>query len=150
MSNINRTLICTSTTSFNIPLDEVTEIVFERRDELLVSIEELHNSVKFFNGCYCIGLTDWHNVLGEDSTYISLVGMFDVHDESYLMLRIVEGYKTNEGNFFEGDAFLDIKADKESLSQAIDAMKTGTIPLYNKGIEITELNCPYALIYDDE
>lgn len=146
MSNVNRTLSCTTNASFDIPLDEVTEIVFERRHELLASIEELHKSVKFFNGCYCIGLTDWHNVLGEDRIYISLVGMFDVHDESYLVLRVVEGYKSDEGSFFEGDAFLDIKVDKESLTLAIEAMKNGTIPLYNKGIEITESNCPYALI----
>jgi hypothetical protein len=150
MSNVNRTLSCCTTTSFDIPLDEVTEIVFERRQELLVAIEELHKSIKFFNGCYCIGLTDWHNVQGEDRVYTSLVGTFDVHDDSYLKLRIVEGYKTNEGGFFEGDAFLDIKVDKESLTLAIEAMKNGTIPLYNKGIEITESNCPYALIYDDE
>lgn len=150
-SNRTRTLSCTTTASFDIPLDEVVEAVFEQRQELLQSIEELHQSIKFFNGHYSIGLTDWHNVPGEERTYISLVGMFDVHDESYLLLRVVEGYKTNdEGNFFEGDAFLDIKVDRESLTQAIAAMKTGTIPLYNKGVEITESTCPYALIYDEE
>lgn len=146
----NLNLSCMTTVSFDIPLDEVTECVFDQRHELLQCIQDLHSSVKFFNGHYSVYLTDWHGVPSDDRIYLSLVGMFDVHNDDYLVLRVTEGYKSNEGSFFEGDAFLDIKVDKESLTQAVHAMKNGTIPLYNKGIEITKSSCPYALIYDEE
>lgn len=143
-------LSCGTNGSFDIPFDEVVEYLFEKKQELMVSIEELHKSIKFFNGSYCVGLTKWHDIPGEERLRVSMTASFDVNDESYLVLRVVEGYKTNEGETIEGDAFLDIKVDKDSVQQAITAMLDGTIPLYNKGIEITEASCPYALIYDEE
>lgn len=137
--------------SFGIPLDQLVEYVFDRKDELMPHIQDLHQSINFFNGHYCVNLTDWKELSNEEHTYVCIVGSFDVNNVSYLTLSVREGYKDNHTDqIVDTDGFLDIKVDRDSLAQAIDAINDGTIPLYNRGLNITKENCPFAMIYDDE
>lgn len=137
--------------SFGIPLDQLVESVFDRKDELMAHIKDLHESINFFNGHYSVNLTDWKELSNEEKTYVCISGGFDVNDDSYLTLRVHEGYNDRfNDHMVDTDAFLDIKVDRDSLAQAIDAINDRTIPLYNKGLNITESNCPFAVFYDDE
>jgi hypothetical protein len=137
--------------SFDIPLEQLVEYVFDKKDELLPHIKDLHQSINFFNGHYSVNLTDWKELSNEENTYLCISGGFDVNDDSYLTLRVHEGYNDGlNGSIVDTDGFLDIKVDRDSLAQAIDAINDGTIPLHNKGLNITESNCPFALFYDDE
>lgn len=150
-------LSCRTNACFNIPLDELVETVFDMREELLVCVRDMHENIKFFNGCYSIYLTDWWQAhVGEQKdalpTFVCVVGSFCVNDPNHLYLSIVEGYKYEgykyhgEPGFCDTDKFLEIKPNRESLLHALDAIKNGTLPLHNTNVEITETLYPYALI----
>ena len=94
-------------------------------------------------------LTDWHVVPDTKDTYLCISCCFDVNDASNMKLEIQEGANDEEGNIYDTDAFLDIKCDKDSITQAVNAIISGNVPLHNKGHTVTNDTCPFAFFYED-
>lgn len=140
-------LSCPVGASFDIPTEELVDTLFNRRNELWTNVVDLHKIHNFFNGRYTLQLTDWHKV-GNDM-YLCMEGSFNVNDETHLTLRVIEGYKNEDDTMSDTDAFLDIKTDVDSVTKALNAMVTGTIPLFNRDDNITEETCPYAVVFDE-
>jgi hypothetical protein len=135
-----------TTSTFNILFEELVEIVFDRRDELLPHITHIHEELKFSTGRYIVDLTNWHKTDKEKDDYICVSCTFDVNDPQYLRLKARQGYMYDDGVMMDTDGFLTIKGDRESLTQAVAAILNGTIPLHNRNITITPETCPYALL----
>ncbi len=144
-------LAAKTTGSFGIPFEDLVEYVFDRRDEMLSYIKQLHKETDFFSGRYCVNLTEWRKVENDHdmSTYMTITGSFDVNDPLHLTLTAQEGYEQEDGDIFDTDGFLCIKVDRDSLTQAVQDILKGTILLHNRGIEITQEMCPYAVLYDN-
>ena len=133
--------------AFDIPIEDLVDTLFNRRNELWTCVVDIHRTTNYFSGLYTLQLTDWHKV-GNDM-FLCMQGSFNVNDETYLTLRVIEGYKNEDDTISDTDAFLDIKTDVDSVTKALNDMVSGTIPLFNTDNVITEESCPYAVIYDD-
>lgn len=135
--------------TFDIPLEDLVECVFDHRQELILPhINKMHESIKFFNGQYSVHLTPWKKKddNNDNNEYMSISCSFDINDPLYLRLTAQEGYMDDHGDIMDTDGFLEIKGDRESLTQAVAAILNGTIPLHNRDFVITEETCPYALL----
>lgn len=120
----------------NFTLEQLEDAVFDRRIEIHECIQQLHKEAHFYNGCYSLYLTKWIKTTQNDDTYWCVIGSFNVNNPDDITMCIQEGYMYN-GVITESDAFLDIKVDKTSLSQALVAMTNNTLPLHNRGKIIT-------------
>jgi hypothetical protein len=95
-----------------------------------------------------IQLCDWYEY--KDDTYISIEMMINLDNIDDFSLRVNEGYYCNTNNMIiDGDGFVDIKTDSESIQKAINDIKNKQIPLRNKVHTINTHDYPYVIEYDD-
>lgn len=87
----------------------------------------------------------WQTVPDKD-TYLSLNLLVDLKNIPDFKLRVHDGYFSSCNNaIIDGDGFVDIKTDTESIRQALADIKNGTIPLHNRVDKIDYEKYPYTI-----
>lgn len=98
-----------------------------------------------YEGKCAIMLTKWHQV--SQDTYLGITMLININKPNNYKLRVSEGYLCDDG-MNEGEAFVDIKTEKEHIENAIKDIKTGTIPLWNRVDSID--TSKYTYVVDDD
>lgn len=96
-----------------------------------------------YNGKCAIMLTKWHPLSSD--TFLALTVLIDINNPTSYKLRVSEGY-SYDNEIHEGEAFIDIKTETEHIENAINDIKNGTIPLWNRDdpIDLTK----YTYVFD--
>lgn len=100
-----------------------------------------------YEGKCSILLTEWHQVSQE--TYLGIEMLINTNKPNNYKLRVIEGYLCEDG-MHDGDAFVDIKTEKEHVENAIKDIQNGTIPLWNRVDSIDTSKYTYVIEHDDK
>lgn len=125
-----------------IKLDEVSDTLDNL--ELYVAPLQAHKG-SLYNSCCSFQLSDWVKVENSDR-FLSVHVMVNLNNISKYSLHVVEGYYDVESaEVREGDAFIDVKTDKVHIEAAINDIKQGIIPLWNRDKYIDLQRYTYVL-----
>lgn len=130
------------TISESFELDEVIHFV-ENIGEYVAPL--IANKDQFPLQRVSFQLTKWYQPPNSKSEYLCIGVGVNLDDCNDFFLRVEEGYYSDTDNCVrESDAFVDIKSDVESIQMAIDDIKNGSIPLWNRDDNIDLENYRYV------
>ena len=125
-----------------IELDEVSDTL--DNIELYVAPLQAHKSSLFNSSCSFL-LSNWVKIQNSDR-FLAIRVLVNLNNISKYSLRVVEGYYDIESaEFHEGDGFVDVKTDKVHIEAAINDIKQGIIPLWNRDKYIDFQRFTYVL-----
>jgi hypothetical protein len=127
----------------DIEFDDVVDVI-QNLDEFLTPIKKIKNNLP--SSTIFMRLTPWINNSNEYHSYLAMFLLVSLDNTQQFVLTINDGYFCNlKNDIVEGDGFVDIKTDINSIQQAIKDMKAGYIPLHNKCQIIDYQYYPYIL-----
>lgn len=133
------------TGSFDVEFTDVTDVLENFEDNIIKPMTAFEHMM--YEGRCSIQLTKWHDI--GDNTYLALELLLNINNANDYTLRVIEGYQ-DESTIHHGDAFVDIKTDKEHIETAIGDILNGTIPLYNRVESIDTTKYTYVVEDTDD
>jgi hypothetical protein len=124
----------------DIDFDKVTDTLENISESIIKPLQAYKDFM--YDGKCAIMLSKWHQV--SQDTYLGIVMMVNINKLNNYKLRVIEGYLCND-IMHEGDAFVDIKTEKEHIENAIRDIMNGTIPLWNRVVSIDLTKYTYVL-----
>jgi hypothetical protein len=138
--------IHTGRASDNFTIDDVP-IIIENLEEFIIPY--IARQDEFPIPRIDIQLCQWYPF--KDDTYISFNLLINLEDITDFTIRINEGaYCSTNNDIIDIDGFVDINPDIPSIQQAINDIKSHSIPLRNRVHSIKFDEFPYVKRYEDE